>query len=167
MTDIIQDYEARVNVTYGGENGDLPDPVNFEASDADVKAWVTEAVRNGNIPGIPADPDADFSDFVVDRYSANETRPYRLFQIRPKTPFGLDIMTVGRLIEELKNFDPSTIVVLSGDSEGNRFRPLPDEGFHAVGTYHAENSRWGAFLDEDEDPEDTSDGVPCIVLWPA
>ena len=84
----IQDYEARVNVTYGGENGDLPDPVSFEANDADVKAWVTEAVQNGGIPGIPGDTNADFRDFVVASYEANEARPYNLIQIRPKTPFG-------------------------------------------------------------------------------
>jgi hypothetical protein len=84
----IRDNEARVNVTFGGSNGDLRDPVVFDATDGDVKTWVTEAVRNGSIPGIPADAGADFHDFVVDRFAANETRPYNLIQLRPKTPFG-------------------------------------------------------------------------------
>jgi hypothetical protein len=84
----IKDYEARVNVTYGGQNGDLPDPVSYDATDGDVKGWVTEAVRAGGIPGIPATADADFRDFVVDRFPTNETRPYNLIQLRPKTPFG-------------------------------------------------------------------------------
>lgn len=84
----VQDHEARVNVTFSGHNGDLPDPVSFEATDGDVKQWVTEAVRTGGIPGVPAAPDANFTDFVVDRFPATEARPYKLLQLRPKTPFG-------------------------------------------------------------------------------
>jgi len=79
---------ARVNVTINGQNGDLPDPVSFDATDADIKAWVTETVRAGGIPGITADARADFTDFVVDRFPPNEARPFNLLQVRPKTPFG-------------------------------------------------------------------------------
>jgi hypothetical protein len=86
--DELQNTEARVNVTYGGQNGDLPDPVFFDSSDGDVKGFITEAVRNGSIPGIPADATADFTDFVVDRFAPTEERPYNLIQLRPKTPFG-------------------------------------------------------------------------------
>jgi len=82
------DTEARVNVTYAGSNGDLPDPVFFQSADGDIKGWVTEAVRSGTIPGIAADPNADFMDFVIDRFTATEIRPYNLIQVRPKTPFG-------------------------------------------------------------------------------
>jgi hypothetical protein len=85
----IKDTEARVNITYGGKNGDLPDPVMFQAGDGDIKAWVTEAVRNGGVPGLDAAPNADFSDFVIDRFTATEVRPYHLIAVRPKTPFGL------------------------------------------------------------------------------
>ena len=84
----IQDYEARVNITYEGQNGDLPDPVSYDANEGDVKQWVTEAVRAGNVPGIPADPNADFGDFVVDKFAPNEQRPYNYIQVRPKTAFG-------------------------------------------------------------------------------
>lgn len=80
--------DARVNVTWNGENGDLPDPVHFDSADSDVRMWVTEAVANGGIPGIPADPNADFTDFVVDRFAANEDVPYNRIMLRPKTPFG-------------------------------------------------------------------------------
>ena len=83
----IKDNEARVNVTYGGTNGDLPDPVPYDSTDGDVKGWITEAVRTGGVPGIAAAA-ADFRDFVVDRFAANEARPYNLIQVRPKTPFG-------------------------------------------------------------------------------
>ena len=88
MESTLESTEARVNVTYGGQNGDLPDPVFFEATDGDVRSWVTEAVRNGSIPGITAASDAEFGDFVVDRFAADEARPYNLIQLRPKTPFG-------------------------------------------------------------------------------
>lgn len=80
--------EARLNVTYRGQNGDLPDPVSFRATDGDIRGWVTEAVRTGSIPGIPVDPRADFRDFVVDRFAPTPVRPYALLQVRPKTPFG-------------------------------------------------------------------------------
>jgi hypothetical protein len=79
---------ARVNVTWNGQNGDLPDSVAFRSTDRDVLHWVTEAVRTGGVPGIPADRRADFRDFIVDRFGANEARPYNVIQIRPKTPFG-------------------------------------------------------------------------------
>jgi hypothetical protein len=83
----IHPDEARVNVTYGGSNGDLPDPVSFDASDADVKRWVTEAVQTGGVPGIDGDATADFADFVVDRFEARDGLPRRI-AVRPKTPFG-------------------------------------------------------------------------------
>lgn len=85
----MNDNEARLNVTWAGTNGELVDPVFFDASDNDVKNWAAEAVRNGDIPGIPADPQVDFTDFVVDRFQPTEVRPYRLLMIRSKTPFGL------------------------------------------------------------------------------
>jgi hypothetical protein len=88
MNENISMTEARVNVTYGGQNGDLQDTVDVRATDNDLRAWVTEAVRNGSIPGILPDRRANFRDFVVDRFGASQTRPYNLIQLRPKTPFG-------------------------------------------------------------------------------
>lgn len=84
----IDNTQARINITYAGANGDLPDPVLFNASDTEVKSWVTEAVRTGSVPGIPADLTASFADYVIDRFAATEARPYALLQARPKTPFG-------------------------------------------------------------------------------
>lgn len=86
----IEANEARVNVTYDGANGDLPDPVMFDSTDGDVRAWIAEALSNGDIPGISvqAQGTVDLSDFVVDRFTATEARPYNLIQLRPKTPFG-------------------------------------------------------------------------------
>ena len=88
MENQLMDRHAKVNITYAGSNGDLPDPVHFDSSDEDIKRWVTEAVRGGGVPGIAADPNADFSEFVVDRFTPNETRQHHLLQLRPKTPFG-------------------------------------------------------------------------------
>jgi hypothetical protein len=85
---IIPVNEARINVGHKGQNGDLPDPVSIDASDEDVKRWVAEAIRTGGIPGIPADPDVDLTGYMVDRYPANEARPWAMIGVRPKTVFG-------------------------------------------------------------------------------
>jgi hypothetical protein len=79
---------ARVNVSYGGQNAELPETVSLDATPEQIKAWVGEALRGGDIPGIPADRNASVEDFVVDKYEPNEQRPYPLFMVRPKVPFG-------------------------------------------------------------------------------
>jgi len=89
IVQVIRDEEARVNVTYQGQNGELRDPVFFQSTDGDVKNWVTEAIRNGGVPGIGADVAADFRDYVVDRFGPTEARPHNLIQVRPKTAFGM------------------------------------------------------------------------------
>jgi len=85
----IETYEAILNITWSGQNGDLPDPIAFDASDTDIKAWAAEAVTNGGIPGVVADTNADFDDFVVDRFGASNEIPYARVFLRPKTPFGI------------------------------------------------------------------------------
>lgn len=87
----MEAYEARVNVTYNGQNGDLADPVLFESTPEQVLAIVTEAVRTGSVPGIPADTTADFEGFVVDRYALNEAIDYNRIFVRPKVPFGAGV----------------------------------------------------------------------------
>lgn len=86
---IIEANQARVNITYNGQNGELPDPVSVDANDGDIRQFVTESIRGGSVPGIPGDPTADFRDFVIDRFPPNDARPYNLIQVRPKTAFGL------------------------------------------------------------------------------
>lgn len=80
--------QARLNVTWKGQNGDLPDSVAFGATDAEIKRWATEALRTGGIPGITADPCANLDGYVVDRFSATAEIPYPRLFCRPKTPFG-------------------------------------------------------------------------------
>lgn len=84
----MEENEALVNITWNGQNGDLPDPVSYDSTDGDVLQMVTEAVRTGGVPGIAEDPNANFHDFVVDRFNATDARPHKLISIRPKTPFG-------------------------------------------------------------------------------
>lgn len=84
---MIEAHEARLNVTWNGQNGDLADPVNFDSADGDVLQWAAEAIRAGDIPGIDADPNVNLTDFVIDRFGATEDQPNKLY-IRPKTPFG-------------------------------------------------------------------------------
>lgn len=85
---VMRDDEARVNITWKQQNGELPETVYRDSAEGDIRAMVTEAVRNGGVPGIPADAAADFRDFVVDRFPPTEARPYNLIQVRPKTAFG-------------------------------------------------------------------------------
>lgn len=83
----MENHEARLNITYAGSNGDLPDPILYDANETDIKRWATEAVVAGSIPGIPAQHHVDFSDFVIERFAASDEQPNRIM-LRPKVPFG-------------------------------------------------------------------------------
>ena len=87
--DEIQVGMAKYNVTFGGSNGDLPDPVSYDATDVALKQMAEEAIRTGYIPGIQADPNVDLDDFVIDRFPATADVPYARLFCRPKTPFGI------------------------------------------------------------------------------
>jgi len=78
---------AQLNITWNGQNGDLPDPIAYDMSDSDVRQLAKEVVSNEGIPGVTQDANADFTDFVVDRYPATEEKPNRVM-LRPKVPFG-------------------------------------------------------------------------------
>jgi hypothetical protein len=78
---------ALLNITWNRQNGDLKDEVDFDATDAAVVAWATEAVLGGDVDGIAADPNVNFTDFVVQRFTARDEKPDRIF-LRPKVPFG-------------------------------------------------------------------------------
>jgi hypothetical protein len=85
---VIQDGMARLTITYGGQQGDLPDPIGYDSTDADIKQMATESIRTGYVPGIDRVEGIDLSDFVVDRFPAREDVPYCRISVRPKTPFG-------------------------------------------------------------------------------
>jgi hypothetical protein len=83
---------ARLNVTWNGQNGDIPDPVPFDASDDQIRLWVWESLRGGGIPGLQADPNVTIDQlrtFKVDRYAARDGLPDRL-ALRPKAEFGAE-----------------------------------------------------------------------------
>ncbi|MEM6930885.1 MAG: hypothetical protein AAF602_28380 [Myxococcota bacterium] len=88
MNQRIDAGQARLNLTWNGQNGDLPDPVPYDASDAQLRAMALEALRNGDIPGIHIDRGARLDDFVVDRFGPTATMPWHRIFVRPKTPFG-------------------------------------------------------------------------------
>lgn len=91
--------QARVNVTWGRQNGNLPAPVSVYSTDEDIRQMVTEALRGGGIPGLEADPGADLTDYVVQKFDPTAVRPYNYITIRPKTPFGSELdVGVKRLI---------------------------------------------------------------------
>ena len=80
--------EARLNITWAGQNGDLKDPVPYGATDAMIREWATEAIASGGVVGIRADADAKLTGFVVDRFPATDKTPYHRMFLRPETPFG-------------------------------------------------------------------------------
>lgn len=82
------DGMARLNITWHGANGDLPDPVAYDSTDAALKQMAEESIRGGYVPGIQGDQGVDLSDFVVDRFPATEQVDSNRIFIRPKTPFG-------------------------------------------------------------------------------
>lgn len=81
---------AKLNVTYKGANGDLPDGVAFDASSEAILEMAEESIRNGDIPGVTADEDVNLDGFEVVRFSADDGSGLgdRVF-VRPKTPFGM------------------------------------------------------------------------------
>lgn len=84
----LNEREARLNITWNGQNGDLVEPIPFDASDADIKQWAREALRGGSVPGIRTNGRIDLSEYAVDRFRANGTVPYNRIFLRPITPFG-------------------------------------------------------------------------------
>lgn len=80
---------ARLNITYNGQNGDLLNLVPYDSSDETIKQMAAEAmVQQGQVPGIDAVANADFANFVVDRFPATEGVAFNRLSLRPKTPFG-------------------------------------------------------------------------------
>lgn len=79
---------ARLSITVNGQQGDLGDLVSYDMTDGDLRHVATEAVRAGNVPGIDAVANINFTDFVVDRFPARQDVPFNRLSLRPKVPFG-------------------------------------------------------------------------------
>lgn len=97
---VLNENEARVNITWQGQNYDLQNPMLIDSTDEQIRASVTETVRFGIEGLIPADPNADFTNYVINRFAPTEARPWNAIFVRPKVPFGLD--------------DPNALVPLAG-----------------------------------------------------
>ena len=81
--------EAVLTITYNGQLGDMPSPVPQNASNEDILAWTTEAVRSGSVPGIQRTPTASFAGFIIERIAPCDERPFPVIMVRPKTEYGL------------------------------------------------------------------------------
>lgn len=80
---------AKINITYNGQNADLQDEVYYDLSDHEIKTMVTEALQSNTIVGISSTNNVDLSNFVVERFTANDSVPYNRIMVRPKTAYGV------------------------------------------------------------------------------
>jgi len=85
----------------------------------------------------------------------------------------MSTITVAQLIEQLKQCDPHRVVILSSDSEGNKYSPLCDT---ETGAYVPETN-WNGEMRLEEltaeaikagytEEDVAEDGVPALVLYP-
>ena len=81
-------HEARVNIPLNGQNGDMSDPVPFDATDQQIKHWSLEAIRSGTVSGISPRVAGSLEGCVIDRFPATATVPVNRIFVRPRTPFG-------------------------------------------------------------------------------
>jgi len=74
-----------INITWQGQSGNYLVNIDEGTDDSTIKSICEEAVRSGEVPGIPSHlPKNAFANFVIDRFHGNQTR----FVVRPKVPFG-------------------------------------------------------------------------------
>ena len=87
-------------------------------------------------------------------------------------------ITVGQLIEELKKLDPTQLVILQKDAEGNGYSPLAGADGDNLG-YTPDDSTWSGEVQpilyteelkkqgyEEEDCAQYSNTAACCVLYP-
>jgi hypothetical protein len=91
---MIEPHEALVNVTYrDGINFDLPDPVQYAATEGEIKGMVAEAIRTGSVANVAADPNVDLANFRMERVDkptlpGPNQREHNMILLRPKTAYG-------------------------------------------------------------------------------
>lgn len=75
-----------MNVTYNGLSGNYFTKLPAGINDHGIRRVVEEAVRAGEVPGLPQNiPGNAFADHVIDRVDdVNQAR----YIVRPKVPFG-------------------------------------------------------------------------------
>lgn len=94
-TRVIRDDEALVEVCWkeGQQTGTLRDPVRWDATRDEVLTWAAEALQAGDVPNLPAVPDAINvlrRHYVADPNARNPAvgNLTNVWMIRPKVPFG-------------------------------------------------------------------------------
>lgn len=76
-------------------------------------------------------------------------------------------LTVGDLIERLQGYDPTLLVAVSGDAEGNSVRLATSGGNPDPGHYVLGDSDWELELEEDEETgEWVEEPHTVVVIWP-
>ena len=74
-----------INITWQGQSGNYLVNMDQGVDDNTIKNVCEEAVRAGEVPGIPSNiPKNAFANFVIDRFHGDPAR----FVVRPKVPFG-------------------------------------------------------------------------------
>ncbi len=75
-----------INMTYNGQSGNYVAGIDEGLDDGSIRRICEEAVRAGEVPGMPTDIPVDaFQNFVIDRFHGTEGVR---FVVRPKVPFG-------------------------------------------------------------------------------
>ena len=75
-----------INMTYNGQSGNYVANIDAGLDDSSIRRICEEAVRAGEVPGLPKNIRVDaFRNFVIDRFHGNEGVR---FVVRPKVPFG-------------------------------------------------------------------------------
>jgi len=87
LTSVPAGDQARLNITYNEQNGELRETIPYDARDMDIIRMAEEAIRGGDVPGIDADPDASLEGFQVNRYPAHAGVEYNRVVVRPKTTY--------------------------------------------------------------------------------
>ena len=80
--------EARLNITFDGQNVDFDAPVPFGASEAELKRWARESIAGGALGAERPAHAVDLDQHVIDRFPATAKVPHNRIFLRPLTPFG-------------------------------------------------------------------------------
>lgn len=82
----------------------------------------------------------------------------------------MSAIKVSSLIKLLKTLDPNLIVVLSKDSEGNSFSPMPNGAGFCESVYRPDSTWSGELVESEEGAKEKVElekgDLPCVVFWP-
>ena len=90
LAQVMREDQGVLLITWNGYMGTLPDPIPLNLSDDDTFRIAEEAVRNGDVPGIPADPNVRFRKptFLVDQIPPGNGITYARVFVRNDSALG-------------------------------------------------------------------------------